>query len=308
MAGRIAFSTEGRIGVVTLSHPGKLNAMSRAMWRELRSVFEGIQSGDQWRSVLVRGEGAAFCAGGDISEYPEFRFDEAALSDFHEVDVWGGLQAMLDCDVTVVAQIEGACMGAGMEIASCCDIRIAAMSASFGAPIAKLGFPMAPREAQLVARAAGELTAREMLLEAAVLGAEQMKLRGFLNRVVADDDTPTQARASAERAAALAPQAARLNKRTLRHFVQGSGDPAATRISQQLAISIPAPMQAPSIWATMVTSQSSMACRPPQTSTSWKSLRAASSKRNSGYSEMSPPAQKAAPSPRTSTLRHWFPD
>ena len=55
--------------------------------------------------MLVRGEAASFCAGGDISEYPDFRFDESALRDFHENDVWGGLAAMLDCDVPVVAQI-----------------------------------------------------------------------------------------------------------------------------------------------------------------------------------------------------------
>jgi enoyl-CoA hydratase len=71
-----------------------------------------------------------------------------ALRAFHEDDVWGGLQAMLDCDVPIVAQIEGNCMGAGVEIASCCDIRIAGATAKFGAPIAKLGFPMAPREAR----------------------------------------------------------------------------------------------------------------------------------------------------------------
>jgi len=109
-------------------------------------------------------------------------------------------------------------MGAGMEIASCCDIRIAGESATFGAPIAKLGFPMAPREAQLVARAAGELTAREMLLEAAVLPAAEMRARGFLNRVVAEGGAADAAMASARRISALAPQAARLNKQSLRQL------------------------------------------------------------------------------------------
>ena len=216
MPGQVLFASEGPIALVTLSHPGKLNAMSREMWRELRALFTRIQASREWRCVLVRGEGGAFCAGGDISEYPDFRFEEATLRAFHEDDVWGGLRAMLHCDVPVVAQLEGACMGAGMEIASCCDIRIAGESATFGAPISKLGFPMAPREAQVVARAAGELTAREMLLEAAVLPAAEMKARGFLNRVTADGDAAAQALASAQRVAALAPQAARLNKQALR--------------------------------------------------------------------------------------------
>lgn len=231
MAGQVLLDVEGGLAVVTLSHPPRLGAMSRAMWRELRAVFQRIQAGDA-RCVLVRGQGGAFCAGGDIAEYPQFRFDPQSLADFHEDDVWGGLQAMLDCDVPIVAQIEGPCMGAGMEIASCCDIRVAGESAKFGAPIARLGFPMAPREAQLVAREAGLATAREMLLEAAVLEAAQMLSRGFLHAVVPDTGVTREARRRCERIAAHAPNAARLNKRTLRTLlagqpVQGAYDYAA---------------------------------------------------------------------------------
>ena len=213
-----AAGAAGELGVVqvTLRHDGRLNAMSRSMWRQLRDVFVAVQRSRDVRCVWLQGQGSAFCAGGDISEYPDFRFDAAALRDFHENDVWGALQAMLDCDVPIVAQIAGVCMGAGVEIASCCDIRIAEQSARFGAPIAKLGFPMAPRELQLVAGAVGEVTARQMLLEAATFGASDMLARGFLSRVVADDALAAEALASACRVAALAPQAARLNKQTIR--------------------------------------------------------------------------------------------
>ena len=218
---RLQYQGEGgRLAVVTLSNPAKLNAMSRHMWQQLRSVFNSISSNKNAGCVLILGAPCgdlkAFSAGGDISEYPSFRFNEASLREFHEVDVWGGLQAMLNCDVPIVAQIDGACMGAGLEMASCCDIRIAGASAKFGAPIAKLGFPMAPKEAEVVIRAVGELTAREMLLEAAVLDAPTMLLRGFLNRVVADNEVASSAMQSVNRILALAPQAARLNKQTFR--------------------------------------------------------------------------------------------
>ena len=204
------------LALVTLSHPGKFNAMSRSMWRELRAGFVQLQATPGVRCVLVRGEGGHFCAGGDISEYASFRFEEHSLRAFHEDEVWGGLQAMLDCDVPIVAQIDGNCMGAGVEIASCCDIRIASAVAKFGAPIARLGFPMAPREAQLVMREAGALTAREMLLEAAVLDAPVMLQRGFVNRVVAADQCAAEALATARRISHLAPGAARMNKQTIR--------------------------------------------------------------------------------------------
>lgn len=216
MAGRVNVHGAGPVLRVTLSHPGKFNAMSRAMWLELKRVFDELGGRAGLRCVVIAGEGGHFCAGGDIAEYPAFRFDEAALRQFHEGDVWGGLQAVLACPVPVVAQIQGNCMGAGVEIASCCDLRVAGEGARFGAPIARLGFPMAPREAQLVAREVGAAAARTMLLEAAILEADQMQACGFLNAVVPDSRVAAEADRRAARVAQLGPQAARMNKSTLR--------------------------------------------------------------------------------------------
>ncbi len=220
MSGAVRLAREGALARVTLSHPGKFNAMGRAMWHELREVFTALQADTQVRVVLLLGEGGHFCAGGDIAEYADFRFAEPSLRAFHEDEVWGGLSALLACDLPLVAQIEGHCMGAGMELASCCDLRLAGTSARFGAPIAKLGFPMAPREAALVAAAAGEATAREMLLAAQVLDAPTLAQRGFLHRVLPDDQLAAEVQALAARMAQLAPQAARMNKQTLRALAQ----------------------------------------------------------------------------------------
>lgn len=223
MSGHIRLHVEDAIARVTLSNPSKFNAMSRAMWRELKRVFVGLQSDASVRVVVVSGADGHFCAGGDIAEYTDFRFHQEGLRDFHENDVWGGLSAMLACDLPIVAQIEGNCMGAGVEIASCCDIRLAGQGARFGAPIAKLGFPMAPREAELVAREAGLLTARQMLLEAAVLDAATLQTRGFLHAVVSDAGLASEATQRARRIVGLAPQAARLNKQALRTLASGQG-------------------------------------------------------------------------------------
>jgi len=216
MSGTVLLSIADAVASVTLSNPGKLNAMSRHMWQELRAAFEQVQFNAQVRCVVVCGEDGNFCAGGDISEYAGFRFYPSSLRDFHENDVWPALQAMLDCDVPIVALIAGNCMGAGIEIASCCDIRLAALSARFGAPIARLGFPMAPREAALVAREVGVGVARQMLLEASIFSAAELKASGFLSQVLADTELSDAARTRALRITALAPQAARLNKQTIR--------------------------------------------------------------------------------------------
>lgn len=223
MSGHVRLHLEDAIARVTLSNPSKFNAMSRAMWRELRQVFTDLQQRGDVRAVVVAGEGGHFCAGGDIAEYTDFRFHPDGLRDFHENDVWGGLSALLACDLPVVAQIEGNCMGAGVEIACCCDIRLAGHGARFGAPIAKLGFPMAPREAELVAREVGLATARQMLLEAAVLDAQTLLSRGFLHSVLHDADVPAETQQRALRIARLAPQAARLNKQALRALAGGQG-------------------------------------------------------------------------------------
>lgn len=226
----IIVSTAGHVASVTLSNPSKLNAMSRAMWRELREAFESIALNPALRCVVVTGEGGHFSAGGDISEYAAFRFNEASLREFHEGDVWGGLQAMLDCNLPVIAQIEGNCMGAGLEIASCCDIRLASTSARFGAPIAKLGFPMAPREAALISGAVGELTAREMLLAASIVDAQQMLQRGFLNRLCSDAELRPAVQTYVDRICELAPNAAALNKQSFRALAQVIRAQAATQL------------------------------------------------------------------------------
>jgi len=220
MTAHIDYEQQQGVARVTIHHPKRFNAMSRGMWRELKSVFEAIARDAALRCVLISGRGAHFCAGGDISEYADFRFHEASLREFHELEVWGGLQAMLACDVPIVAKIRGNCMGAGVEMASCCDIRLAAQSARFGAPIARLGFPMAPREAALITSELGVMTARQMLLTAAVLDAPELAARGFLTAVVADDELAALAQVTLQRILALAPQAARLNKQTFRALNQ----------------------------------------------------------------------------------------
>ncbi len=235
MVGVIRFESHDTLLVVTLSQPGRFNAMSRAMWQQLRNGFERLRQDATVRCVLVRGDDGHFCAGGDIAEYAEFRFDADHLRDFHENQVWGALKVMRDCDIPLLAEISGNCMGAGLEIASCCDIRIAAASARFGAPIARLGFPMAPRELELVLSQVGATAARQMLLEAALLDAPRMLQLGFLGQLVEDDQLQAHVQATQQRIRALAPQAARMNKRTIRALSAPTETAASTGTPDALA-------------------------------------------------------------------------
>jgi enoyl-CoA hydratase len=212
--GTLELNQEGAVAVLSIKHSARRNAMTRQMWRDLSTLT--LQLGSDVRCLIVRGEGEHFCAGGDISEYPSFRFNETSLAQFHEEEVAPGLDALLSLDIPVLASIDGQCMGGGVEIACCADIRIASTRAMFGAPIAKLGMPMAPRELQLVTRVAGEASVREMLLEARVFDAATLHARGFVQRLCAPERVHQEALETAQRMAALSPQAAKLNKQTIR--------------------------------------------------------------------------------------------
>jgi enoyl-CoA hydratase len=222
MPGQVTFDPAAADGIarLTLSNPGKLNALTVAMWRELRAAVAAVDT-HATRVLVVRGADANFAAGGDIEEFPDFRFDEALLRSFHEDDVAPALRALLDCDIPVIAQIEGACIGGGLEIAACCDIRICGMGSRFGIPIAKLGFPLAPLEAEMVARVLPLRLMRELLLEARLIGATEAHEHGVVNRVVKDDAVAAEVQRTAVRIAALSPQAMRLNKITLRQLATG---------------------------------------------------------------------------------------
>ena len=226
MSGHIALEAAARDGVarVVLANPGKLNAIDIAMWRELRALFEHLQSlpeSDAPRAVIVCGDGGHFASGGDIHEFASFRFDAARLHDFHEHIVAPALHAMQDCDVPLLAQIDGACIGGGFEIAACCDIRVCGTASRFGAPIAKLGFPMAPSELALLARIASPAALREMLLEARLVDAARALQLGLVHTVVADADVAAHALQRAQAMAALPANAARINKQTLRQLAAG---------------------------------------------------------------------------------------
>jgi enoyl-CoA hydratase/carnithine racemase len=181
------------------------------------------------RAVIVSGARGQFGSGGDIQEFANFRFDAHRLQHFHDEIVAPALLAMLACDVVVLAQIEGSCIGGALEIAACCDIRVCARSSRFGAPIAKLGFPMAPQELMLLTRVLAPSTLREVLLEARLLDADRALDVGLVHAVHGDDEVAARVLERARNVATLSPQAARINKQTLRQIAAGGPTPQHRR-------------------------------------------------------------------------------
>jgi enoyl-CoA hydratase/carnithine racemase len=211
-AGRVHRAQEGDIAFVTLDHPGRLNAISVEMWREIARIFTRLAEQREVRCVVLRGEGGNFAAGADISEFPRERADTAGVLRYHNAISAPALHAVGACPLPVVAQIEGVCVGGGLELASQCDIRIAGESSRFGVPINRLGFPMAPQEMLGLLALAGRAATLEILLEGRVFGSAEAREKGLLNRIVPDALVAQEALRAAQRIARGAPQAARLNK------------------------------------------------------------------------------------------------
>lgn len=214
------------IARVEIANPGRRNAIKLSMWRELRDIFERLQHlplSEAPLAVIVHGADGQFASGGDISEFADFRFDEGRLHDFHENILAPALHAMLDCDIPLFAQIEGACIGGGLEVAACCDIRVCGRSSRFGTPLAKLGFPMAPAELEVLYRLIPEPLLRELLLEARLLDAGEALQHGLVYQCVDDAQVASITLQRAQTlVSSVSPQASRINKQTLRLLGRGS--------------------------------------------------------------------------------------
>lgn len=210
------------LATVILHNPAKLNAVNAAMWRGLSAAMARIAADDTVRCVIVRGAGdEAFAAGGDIEEFRSVRATVDGALHYHDTLVASALNAIRDCAVPTVAAIRGACVGGGLEIAGCCDIRIAGESSRFGAPINRLGFSMYPGEMAGLLALVGPAVVLEILLEGRILSAREALAKGLLTRVVDDEQVFEEAAACAARICAGAPLVARWHKQWVRRLIGG---------------------------------------------------------------------------------------
>jgi enoyl-CoA hydratase len=223
MSGTILVERDGAIATVVLNRPEKLNALTRAMWRELGGAIDALSGDDAVRCIIVRGAGErAFSPGNDIGEFSRERSNKAQAIAYG-ADMHATARALGACRHPMVAQIHGICVGGGLEIAALCDIRICGAGSRFGAPIKNLGLVMAYAEMAPIVRLCGADVALEILLEGRIFDAAEAKEKRLVTRVVADAEVAAEARATALRIAAGAPLVARWHKQ----FARRLADPAA---------------------------------------------------------------------------------
>jgi enoyl-CoA hydratase/carnithine racemase len=214
----ILVTRDGAIATVVLNRPHKLNALTKAMWRDLGVAIDALSADDGIRCIVLRGAGErAFSPGNDIGEFATERSNKAQAAEYGHV-MHATAAALAGCRHPLVAQIHGLCVGGGLEIAALCDLRICGESSRFGAPVKNLGLVMAYPEMAPLVRLVGTAVALEILLEGRIFDAREAYEKRLVTRVVADAEVEIEARATAERIAEGAPLTARWHKRFARRL------------------------------------------------------------------------------------------
>ncbi len=164
--------TTDQVALITIDRPERRNAVNLAALEELHAAVV-TALGDGARALVLTGAGGHFCAGADLSELEDVGFTERLA------EVLGHLAA---APVLTVAAISGSCMGLGMQLAVACDVRVATDDARFAVPVARLGLMVSHWTLDRVSRLFGEGAARQMVLTAEVLDADDAWRLGFVQR------------------------------------------------------------------------------------------------------------------------------
>ena len=179
--GRVTLETHGSIAWITIDNQPRRNAMSLAMWEQLLAAANGI--GDDMRCVIVRGAGdKAFVSGADISEFAGRRRSPEDVAHYDAVSD-AAMHALYSLPQPTVAMISGFCIGGGMALALCCDVRIADETAQFAIPAARLGLGYPATGLKKLLDTVSVSTATDMMVSARRLTAQEALSVGLINRL-----------------------------------------------------------------------------------------------------------------------------
>jgi enoyl-CoA hydratase/carnithine racemase len=202
----------GRVAHLELVNP-PLNLVTGELVLQIRDALRAIETADDVRAVIVSGRGErAFSAGAHVDEF-EDQAGEAGR-DRHQLDqdVWRQLAVL---PMPTIAAIEGHCLGGGLELALCCDIRVASETARLGLPEVRLAVIPGAGGTQRLPRVVGATRAKELILTGRVLTATEAEAIGLVNRVVAAGQAVTAADELGAEIAARGPLAVREAKRLI---------------------------------------------------------------------------------------------
>ncbi|MBC8068975.1 MAG: enoyl-CoA hydratase/isomerase family protein [Deltaproteobacteria bacterium] len=213
----LRYQTEGVLATITLDRPEARNAYSSEMVDSLVAALDAAERDDAIRAIVLTGAGKAFHAGGDLKQMQAasgmFAGDPVALRRQYIEGIQRVPRRLAQLDKPIVAAINGAAIGAGLDLACMCDLRVVARGAQLGSTFVKVGLVPGDGGAYFLARTIGFSRALELVLTGRLVDADEAAAIGLVHRVVEPDQLAHAARELALAVAANAPLAVRLTKR-----------------------------------------------------------------------------------------------
>ncbi|MBU2608848.1 MAG: enoyl-CoA hydratase/isomerase family protein [Chloroflexi bacterium] len=209
----VIYEKNESMAYITLNRPEVLNSFNTQMRDDMYQILGAIKDDAEVAAVIIKGAGdKAFCAGADLSEFLTAPSPVIARQIRWERDVWG---LFLSLPQPIIAALHGYVLGSGLELALCCDLRIAADDAQFGFPEVELGIIPAAGGTQTLPRVVGRAQALEILLTARRIDAEEACAIGLVNLVVPRAELLPAAEEMARKIASLDQNAVRLAKQAV---------------------------------------------------------------------------------------------
>jgi enoyl-CoA hydratase len=221
---KILVDKQGPLGFLTFNNPERHNAMSLDMWRQAAAELVIFGADPDIRAVILNGAGGkAFVSGADISKFDDERATAKAVNEYGEA-VEALCDALIDYEKPTLAMIQGYCIGGGLNIAVCCDLRYCNQNARFGIPAAKLGIGYPPAAVRRLLNLIGPQFVREMLFTARHFDAVAAARIGLINGILEDSEIELVVRNTATQIADNAPLSLRAAKMAIREILKDSNN------------------------------------------------------------------------------------
>ena len=208
----LIYEKYGSVARISLNRPQVLNAYNVQMRDDFSEAISAVSDDPEVGAVLITGEGRAFCAGADLTEFGTAPSQVIARQVRWQRDVWGQL---LDLDQPVVCAVHGYCIGSGLEIALMCDVRIAARDTVFAMPEVQLGMIPAAGGSQTLSRSTRPARALDVLLTGQRWDAQQALGMGLITRLADAIELPAAGIDLAQQMATMPQPAMTFAKRAL---------------------------------------------------------------------------------------------
>jgi len=205
MTDKMLSRKEGKVGYLTFNNPERHNAVSLDMWEAAEGFLEDFKKDDNIRVVVVSGAGGkAFVSGADISKFEKERSSQEGI-DRYNAAVDQANNAFFTFPKPTIAMIRGYCIGGGVGLALCCDMRICSEGSKFGVPAAKLGLGYRYAGLKKLVDLVGPSFAKEIFYTARQFTAAEAQMMGLVNRVLPDAELEPYVKNYADTIAGNAP-------------------------------------------------------------------------------------------------------